>query len=217
MCISLASSSCLLVFSMLMLSLVLGVLSSFTNILYNISFVGQNSKRNPGFSSSKVKSWGQDDEWFKNKSLSFDPDMAPVNGGFSGSSKGKRKNDWISENSGDYTHIKEKHYKNSPLRPANKIKKFSNSSADNGYASTPDSLGSARHHRFNYSPPDTAGGGYSSTPQAYGSARHHRFDYQHFHPVSEYSVSRDARFYEQASPASKRGNSTTGKMRNYYN
>ncbi|WOG94590.1 hypothetical protein DCAR_0313886 [Daucus carota subsp. sativus] len=46
------------------------------------------------------------------------------------------------ENSGDYTHIKEKHYKNSPLRPANKIKKFSNSSADNGYASTPDSLGS---------------------------------------------------------------------------
>lgn len=147
--------------------------------------------------------------------------MAQVDEGYSASSKAKRKNNWISENSGDYTRMKEKSYRNSPLRPTNKIKKFSDLSADNGYASTPDSHGTARHHRFDYSPSDNTvaddGYGYASNPQAYGSARHHRFDYQHLHPVSDYSVSRDSRFYDQMRSASKLGNSSTGKMRSYYN
>ncbi|KAL8094358.1 uncharacterized protein LOC141691893 [Apium graveolens] len=171
----------------------------------------KNLKRNRESSTSKVKSWAQDDNL----------DMTQVDESFSASSKAKRKNDWISENSGDYIRIKEKHYRNSPLRSTNKIKKFSNYSAGNGYVSTPDSRGTARHHRFDYLPSDDTigddGYGYASNPHTYGSARQHRFDYQHLHPVSDYSVSRDSRFYDQMRSASKPGNSSSGKMRNYYN
>ncbi|KAK1354494.1 zinc finger CCHC domain-containing protein 7-like [Heracleum sosnowskyi] len=178
----------------------------------------KNLKRNRESSTSKVKTWGQDDNQVKGKSLPFDLEMAQVDEGFSASSKAKRKNDWISENSGDYTRINGRNYRNSPLRPTNKIKKFSDLSAGNGYASTPNSRGTARHHRFDYSPSDDTVGddgyGYSSKPHAYGSAPHHRFDYQHnhLHHVSDYSVSRDSRFYDQMRSASKPGNYSTAAI-----
>ncbi|KAK1382800.1 hypothetical protein POM88_020535 [Heracleum sosnowskyi] len=71
-------------------------------------------------------------------------------------------------------------------------------SAGNGYSPSDDTVGDD-------------GYGYSSKPHTYGSARHHRFDYQpnHLHHVSDYSVSRDSRFYDQMRPASKPGNYST--------